>query len=315
MYEPLKIIDAHAHILPKIDGIKRGEKTSSAKFGRIKWKNEELTFLPPYFKDTLFSADMLVETMNFAGVSKAVLLQNPVLGIINEEIRKAIEQYPEHFVGTVQVDPLQPDACKIIQEYASEKQNTLKLEISEEWGWSGTYDGFSLTGTEMMKIWETVAKNEMRVIIDPGDIFNKGYQVENIRLIAEQFPKTKILIEHLGFFRESIRFDAKALERRQQMLNLGKEFENVYFGFSSAAAFLNDDYPCSSALLLLQEAIKIMGVDKILWGSDIPSTFKKYTYQQLIDVIAVHASFLSASGKQQILHDNAESFFWSQQKL
>jgi predicted TIM-barrel fold metal-dependent hydrolase len=315
MSNTFKIFDAHAHVIYGINGIKKGHKTATAKYGRIVWKGEKIAFLPPYFYDTRFSAKTLLETMDFAGVEKAVLLQNPVIGILNDEIQQAIKKYPNRFAGTIQVDPVKSDACKIIRRYASEKQNTLKLEISEEWGWAGNYPGFSLVGKEMMAVWETVAELGLRVIIDPGDIFNKGYQVENIRLIAEQFPKTKILIEHLGFFRESIRFNAKALERRQQMLHLGKEFENVYFGFSSAAAFLNDDYPCSSALLLLQEAIKIMGVDKILWGSDIPSTFKKYTYQQLIDVIAVHASFLSASGKQQILHDNAESFFWSQQKL
>lgn len=304
----MKVVDAHAHIFNSIDGVKRGTKTSSSKYGRIKFGKEELVFLPPTFKETSFNVDMLVETMDFAGVSKAVLLQNPVIGIINEEIRKAIEKFPNRFVGTIQVDPMQPNASAIINNFASEKQNTLKLEISEEWGWSGNYPGFSLVGPEMMAIWETISKLGLNVIIDTGDINNSGYQIENIRFVAKRFPETKILIEHLGFYRIGI--DEQAKIRRSEMLQLGNDFGNVYFGFSSTAAFINDDYPCPDALKLLQEAIEITGIDKILWGSDIPSTFKKYTYRQMIDVIAKHATFLSDSGKKSLLHDNAESFFF-----
>lgn len=308
MSESNKIIDAHAHILNGINGIKRGVKTATAKYGRIQYKNRELTFLPPYFRDTVFTADMLVEMMDFSGVTKAVLLQNPVIGIINEEIRKSIERFPERLIGTIQVDPMNLDALVVINEYASEKQNTLKLEISEEWGWSGNYPGFSLVGKEMMKIWETIARLGLRVIIDTGDIGNNGYQVENIRFIAERFPETKILLEHLAFYRNGI--DEQAKIRRNEMLKIGKDFGNVYFGFSSTAAFISDDYPCPKALELLQEAVDLIGTEKILWGSDIPSTFKKYTYRQLIEVIEKHAGFLSEKDKRAILFYNAEAFFF-----
>lgn len=311
MSKTLKIFDAHAHIIYGIDGIKRGHKTAAGKYGRIFWKGEEITFLPPFFYDTRFTAETLLETMDFAGVSKAVLLQNPVLGIINEEIRVAIQKYPDRFAGTIQVDPMDSLACDIISNYASDKQNTLKLEISEEWGWSGNYPGFSLVSEEMMKIWRKVSQLNLNVIIDPGDIFNNGYQVENIRTIAKQFPNTKILIEHLAFFRENIQSDKKALARRNEMLYLGKELENVFFGFSSTAAFINDDYPCSKALKLLKDAIRIVGVNKILWGSDIPSTLKKYTYRQMIEVVAKHASFLSETEKHAIMYGNAEAFFFN----
>lgn len=307
MREQIPIFDAHAHILSGISGIKRGVKTTAAKYGRIQHGNEQLTFLPPYFIDTAFTADTLVEMMDFAGVSKAVLLQNPVIGIINDEIRQAIEKFPDKFLGTIQVDPMGIEAIDLIRKYASEKQNTLKLEISEEWGWSGNYPGFSLVGKEMMTIWETAAKLDLRVIIDTGDIFNNGYQVENIRFVAERFPDTKILIEHLAFFRNGIGERARA--RRHEMLLLAKEFESIYLGFSSTAAFINDDYPCFKALELLKEAVDLVGSRKILWGSDIPSTFKRYSYRQLVDVILKHAVFLSDAEKQSILYDNALGFF------
>lgn len=198
----------------------------------------------------------------------------------------------------------------MLNEYASEKQNTLKLEISEEWGWSGNYPNFSLVSKEMMKIWETVSRLELNVILDTGDISNNGYQVENIRFIAQKFPNTKILIEHLGFFREAIKDDQVALNRRLQMISLAKEFKNVFLGVSSVAAFINDEYPCFKALELLENAVKLTGAEKILWGSDIPSTFKKYTYQQMIDVIPKHASFLNEEEMHRIVYQNSFEFFF-----
>lgn len=305
----MKVIDAHAHIFSQINGEKRGIKTSPAEYGRINYGDEKLVFLPPSFKETVFTADMLIETMDLAGVSKAVLLQNPVLGIINGEIRKAIKKYPDRFVGTIQVDPGNSNACETIQKYASEKQNTLKLEISEEWGWSGKYAAFSLIGTKMMSIWKTVNELGLNVIIDTGDMFNNGYQIENICAVAKQFPDTKILLEHLGFLKAEFQNNEEALKRRLDLLQLGKNYKNIYFGFSSTASFLNDEYPCQASLELLKKAIEIMGPSKILWGSDIPSTFKKFTYQQMIDVVAKHANFLSANEKQDLMYNNAELFF------
>ncbi len=246
----LKIIDAHAHIFSRIDGEKKGLKTSSAKYGRVNYNNQEITFLPPYFTATAFTADTLIETMDFVGVSKAVLLQNPVIGIINDQIKAAIKKYPTRFVGTIQVDPMDSSACDTISYYASDKHNTLKLEISEEWGWSGKYPGFSLVGKEMMKVWEIVNSLGLRVIIDTGDMFNNVYQVDNISSIATQFPDTKILIEHLGFLKAEFRDNETALKRRVELLQLGREHKNIYFGFSSAASFLDDEYPCGASLEL-----------------------------------------------------------------
>jgi predicted TIM-barrel fold metal-dependent hydrolase len=305
-----QIIDAHAHIIPAINGIKRGVETTAAKYGRIKWNNEEIVFLPPYFKDTTFTLDMLLETMDANGVSKAVLLQNPVLGIINDHIKGAIDLYPDRFAGTIQVDPMDENAISIIKHFASSRQNTIKLEISEEWGWSGNYLDFSLVGKQMMQIWEIVSDQGLNVIIDTGDIFNNGYQIENIKYIAQKFPDTKIVLEHLGFYREVIKDNNEAIKRRIEMLSAAKYFENVFLGFSSTAAFINDEYPCIRTVELLREAVDLVGASKILWGSDIPSTFKKYTYQQMIDVVDKHAAFLSETEKDRILFQNAQHIFF-----
>lgn len=307
----MQVIDAHAHIFNRINGIKQGDKTSPAPHGRFLWRGEEHIFLPPHFRETAFTADSLIKMMDFSGVSKAVLLQNPVIGSINEEIREAVRKYPSRLAGTLQVDPMSETACGEIEMFMAPGIKTLKLEISEAWGWAGNHPGFSLRSKPVLKIWELLARLGMNVIIDTGDIDNAGYQVENIAWLSGRFPEVKILIEHLAFFRERFRENPPALARRDEMLDLARQFKNVYLGFSSTAAFINDDYPCPQALQLLKEAVELVGSKKILWGSDIPSTLKKYTYRQLVDVVAVHAAFLSSEEKENILWLNADLLFFS----
>jgi hypothetical protein len=302
------IIDAHAHIFSHIAGQKGKEKTAPGKYGKVQIGNTMVQTLPPYLENSSFDVDMLVAMMSDCGVDKAVLLQNPVFGIINQEIATAIENYPSRFIGTLQVDPLAPDAIEIIKKNITPKQSVLKLEISKDWGWSGSHSGLRIDSPEFMQIWELASDMGVQIIIDPGSINNPGYQVEHLDKISNQYPNVKFLLEHFGYLTKDLSNDNKALERRLELIKLAHK-KNIFLGFSATGALLDDDYPCTQSLALLKETVAIVGSNKILWGSDIPTTLNKYTYQQMIDVVLKHTSFLSNEEKDQIMYKNALSFF------
>jgi hypothetical protein len=69
-------------------------------------------------------------------------------------------------------------------------------------------------------------------------------------------------------------------------------------------------YPCRRAIELLQEAVELVSSRKILWGTDIPLTLRRYTYRQMIDVVRTEASFLSDRDRRQILGENAAHVFF-----
>lgn len=129
------VVDIHIHIFNQICGRNSHGPTSSLPFGRVKTGGGELQFMPPYSSETSFPAEVIVEWMDFVGISKAVLLQNPLIGIVNDVVAKAIKEYPERFIGTIQVDPLDPGAVATIKKYsANPRHNILKFEMSN-WGW------------------------------------------------------------------------------------------------------------------------------------------------------------------------------------
>jgi len=83
------------------------------------------------------------------------------------------------------------------------------------------------------------------------------------------FQKQKYLLSTWFFSGKTQEQTKKANAPRKEICNLGKKLRNVYFGFSPTAAFISDDYPCTKAFQLLQEAVPLPGSEKILCGSYI----------------------------------------------
>lgn len=303
------IIDAHAHIVPFIRGEKGKAKTESGTYGKVKVGNETVQLLPPFLENSTFQTEVLIGMMDDNEVDMAVILQNPVFGVMNREISEAVKKYPDRFFGTIQADPYSDSSIAEIKKYYSSRQCILKFEMSEGWGWTGRYPGLKLNGPECVKLWELADELNLRVIIDPGPIFNKGYQIEEIREIATGFPRVKFLIEHLGYYTADLSGNSEAHERWLRMIGLAKE-KNVFLGFSAIYALMEEDYPCPKSLGLLREANSVAGVDKILWGSDIPITLSRYTYRQMKDLIDRDSTgFLTPAERKQILGLNAMAFF------
>ena len=106
------MIDAHAHIFPKVQGMIASGKTRGLGYGRVRTGSEPQheQILPPYNAKTIFTPEMLIANLNWAGVNKAVLLQGPFYGECNQYILKALEKYPDRLVGMAYLDPWEKHA-------------------------------------------------------------------------------------------------------------------------------------------------------------------------------------------------------------
>lgn len=297
------IVDGHIHIFNRIAGRMGTRTTHGLPFGRIQvGDGEVIQFMPPFKEETSFPADVIVAMMDFAGVSKGVLLQNPVIGTVNEEIAAAIARYPDRLIGSIQVDPRDPHALATIKHYgANPKQQILKFEMSDGWGWSGIHSGLRLDDDCFTPIWRFAAANHFPVIIDPGRPNNAGYQVEIIQKLAVEYSDITFVLEHLGAMN---RENWHRKDRWDEMINLGK-LSNVYLGVASIGAGLREEYPCPLALGLLKESVERVGAEKLIWGTDTPSNMKFYTYRQMAEMFIDHADFLSEAEKDRLMGGNA----------
>jgi predicted TIM-barrel fold metal-dependent hydrolase len=304
----MMIIDAHAHFINRIDGRKGNEKTSAGSYGKVWVGDTEKQMLPPCLADSVFPDGMLVATLDAHGIDRAVLLQNPFYGIMNNEIAQVLEKYPGRFKGTIQVDPHDGKALETIRRFHSAGQSVLKFEMSDGWGWTGIYNDLFLDRQPFTGFWELAEELGMQVIIDPGPVDNPGYQPEELNRVTGRFPGVKFLIEHLAYMTADLYGDPEAMDKWKVMVQLGRK-ENVFIGFSAVYSLMEEAYPCPRSLKLLREVVDQTGGEKVLWGTDIPTTMGRYTYRQMMDLILEHTGFLDDKDRANIMGMNAARFF------
>lgn len=305
----MKIIDAHIHIFDRIDGRSINGNTSSDSCGRMRVGEKLRPFIPPSTGVTSYPVEVIEELLDRHGVDKAVLLQNPTIGIVNREVAGAIARAPHRFAGVVQVDPCAPDAAETIREYGEKPGfRALKFEMSRDWGWSGILSDLSYTGDAMRKAVRTAAELGLHVMIDTGACGNPGYDLDGIETLMDAHPDTVFQLEHLGFLTPPDEGNPLAMASWDRFLALGLR-PNVYIGYASVGILLNEEHPCPKAVSMLETAVARIGAEKILWGSDAPVTLTRYTYRQMIDGALVHAR-LDERQRALIMGGNAERLYF-----
>lgn len=217
------IIDFHAHIFEKVNGKNFRGKTYSAQNGMIQNGGVYSQFIPSKFENTSFSYHDLIALMDDNNIDKALLLQNPTIGVVNNLIVEALDKYSDRFWGVIQVDPMDKSACEKIVYYSQNlNMVALKLEMSYDWGWTGIYPGLDFSSKQLKAIVRQVDKEGLALIIDTGDIGKSGYQIDLIRNIAHIYPQMPIVIEHLGYMTLEAISEKEKYCMWNSLLQLGK---------------------------------------------------------------------------------------------
>ena len=85
--------------------------------------------------------------------------------------------------------------------------------------------------------------------------------------------------------------------------------ENVYVETGGITWLYNSEfYPFPSAVRAIREAAELVGMEKLMWGSDYPRTITAITYRMSYDFL-VKSSELSEDEKRQLLGLNAQRLY------
>ena len=304
------IIDAHAHIFPEVRGATGRGLSRGLDYGRIAVGNEEIQLLPPYNETTVFTPEMLLANMDWAGVDRAVLLQGPFYGECNLYVLEALDRYPDRLVGAAYFDPWEANNHQDFETLiASSSFRIVKLECSEATGLCGLHPNARLDAPDVAWLWETLERRGLVLTLDLGAIGSRSYQTGAVRIIAEGHPDLRIVIAHLGQPNPSAEADAERWGLWQEQIDLG-QLPNVWFDTAALPAYLPDeDFPYPTAERYLQLALERIGPSKILWGTDLPGLLRHLNYPQLVKLAQLHTQSLSSNEQAMILGENAMSVY------
>ena len=295
--EELMIIDAHSHLWLRQDTSWNGLPIRTLKNGRSLFLGEEVQMIPPFIIDGKNTAEIFLSNMDYAQVSAAVVVQEFIDGLQNGYLREVQRQYPDRFLTCGMADYLQDGYYEQVLKLVAEGFRGIAIP-------GHRLMGRSLVSSEMMRMFRLMEANHvfLSITLEDGD-----RQVEELEEVIAACPSLKIAIGHLGMANPPQTPCWENESWRRQIL-LARH-DNVMIESGGITWLYNAEfYPFPSAIRAIREAASLVGMEKLMWGSDYPRTITAITYRMSYDFI-VKSQELSDEEKRLFLGENARRFY------
>ena len=295
--EKLIIIDAHSHLWLRQDTTWNGKPIRTLKNGRSIFLGEEVQMIPPFIIDGKNTAEIFLSNMDYAQVSAAVVVQEFIDGLQNGYLREVQRQYPDRFLTCGMADYLQDGFYEQVLKLIADGFRGIAIP-------GHRLMGRSLVSSEMMRMFRLMEANHvfLSITLEDGD-----RQVEELEEVIAACPSLKIAIGHLGMANppQTPCWENESW-RRQILLAC---HDNVMIESGGITWLYNAEfYPFPSAIRAIREAASLVGMEKLMWGSDYPRTITAITYRMSYDFV-VKSQELSDEEKRLFLGENARRFY------
>lgn len=289
----MTIIDAHSHLWLKQDTSWNGKPIRSIKDGRSIFLGEEVQMLPPFMIDSVNSAEVFLSNMNYAQVSAAVVVQELIDGNQNDYLIDVQQRYPNRFV-----------VCGMFNYFGENVVEEVRSLIQRG------FQGIAIPGhrlilddrrvmlntPEMIQAFRLMEENNvfLSITLADGDL-----QVRELEEVIAECPRLRIAIGHFGM---------PTIDGWKEQIKLALH-KNVMIEAGGITWLYNSEfYPYPSAIRAIREAADLVGMDKLMWGSDYPRTITAITYRMSYDFVS-KSQELTEREKALFLGDNAQRFY------
>lgn len=294
----MKIIDAHSHLWLKQDTSWDGKPIRTLRNGRSIFLGEEVQMIPPFIIDGQNSAEVFLSNMDYAQVSAAVVVQEFIDGIQNEYLAEVSKKYPDRFRVFGMVNYLQDG-------FFEQALQLIKAEGFRGLAIPGhRLLGRSLLSDEMMQLFKMLEAEHAMLSITLAD---GDQQTSELKEVIEACPDLQIAIGHLGMANPPVTapWENESWKRQIKLA----QYKNVMIESGGITWLYNSEfYPFPSAVRAIKEAASLVGMEKLMWGSDYPRTITAITYRMSYDFI-LKTQELSEREKKLFLGENAQRFY------
>ena len=288
-----KIIDAHAHLWLKQDTVVDGWPIKTLENGRSMFMGEVRQMVPPFMVDGVNSAEVFLSNMDYAQVSAAVITQEFIDGIQNDYLQAVAQHYPNRFFVCGMCEFRKPNFLPHAKELLDNGFRAIKIPAQRLLLPEGRV---SLTNDEMMQMFALMEEKGAILSIDLAD---GDMQVGEMKEIAQTFPNLKIAIGHFGMVTR---------QGWEEQIKLAR-YKNVFIESGGITWLFNDEfYPFRGAIEAIRQAAALVGMEKLMWGSDYPRTITAITYRMSYDFV-LKSNELTPEEKAMFLGKNAEQFY------
>ncbi|MBQ0020078.1 MAG: amidohydrolase [Bacteroidales bacterium] len=289
------IIDAHSHLWLRQDTEVGGKKIKSLKNGRSIFMDEEVQMIPPFMIDGVNSAEVFLSNMDYAQVSAAVVVQEIIDGQQNDYLLDVQKRYPNRFFTMGM-----PDMKKLSLGEAGKETFLEETSALLDRGFRGiAIPGHRLTESVHTLLPMCKLLEERGIILDMC-LDDNARQIAEMAEVIQECPNLKVAIGHFGM--------VTTPTWKNQIL-LARESKNVTIESGGITWLYNSEfYPYPSAIRSIKEAADMVGMDRLMWGSDYPRTITAITYKMSYDFVC-KSTELTDKDKALFLGENAQRFY------
>ena len=293
----MTIIDAHSHLWLRQDTTWNGQVIRTLKNGRSLFLGEEVQMVPPFMIDGQNSAEVFLSNMDYAQVGAAVVVQEFIDGLQNDYLAEVQQRFPDRFITCGMADYLHPGFLDQARMLMSQGFRGLAIP-------GHRLLGQHLNEGDMLQMFRDMQQNDVFLSITLADGMA---QVEELQEVIHICPRLRIAIGHMGMANPPQTAPWENESWRQQIL-LARH-PNVYIESGGITWLYNSEfYPYPSAVRAIREAAELVGMEKLMWGSDYPRTITAITYRMSYDFI-VKTPELNDEEKRRFLGENARQFY------
>ena len=304
------------------DGL-RDSQFRLAGHGRMEWtaggEDYVKQYFPPSIVDMSYPAANLVAEMDYAGVDMALLHRTTYLGIGNDFIADCVRLFPDRLQGLAHVEEwlVQPETDASIKKLARAvtEQGLSGLQFLPDfmllYGQSADWDGPGLC-----PFWDALANLNIPLFLTPSTSYSSRAmsggspaeavvgQLRKIRGWMERYPDNKVVLTHGLSWRMFV--GENSLVIPEEVLDAVPSDNPNFYVQLLFPVLLGGiwDYPMLQVRPTMEKLVERIGVDRLLWGTDMPILMRFWTYKQSLDHMRICGDFLNADQVDQIVGGN-----------
>lgn len=286
------IVDAHLHLWDRVHGRVHGETpVTPQRDGVIRIGEQAVLGMPAYMHDCRATVEHLIAEMDAAGVDAAVVVQEYLDGEQNDYLLDVAQRFPGRFF--MHALPNWFDSDGIADEVEALLNRGFKGVKMPAHHLIGKIDLDDKRFTPVYAMLENAG------CVLAVDLSEGQDQVQPMRRVLDQHPTLKVALGHFGM---------PTRDGWPGQLELCR-YENVFIETGGIIwLYREQGYPFPDAIDAIEQAVKRIGDDKIMWGSDWPRTMVDFTYRQSIEFILSSERF-NQTQKAKLLGENAAKLY------
>jgi predicted TIM-barrel fold metal-dependent hydrolase len=235
-----------------------------------------------------FGYEDLLREMDANGIDRAVLVPPGWEGDRIDFVLEGVQKHPDRFAAMGRIPVELPGARDMLDTWLDQPgmlgvRLSFQHELNRHFMADGTIDWF----------WpEAEARGIPIMLFAP-------HWLERTGRIAARHPRLKIIIDHMGLYRQK---DAEAAAAIAETAKLAIH-PNIFVKVSSAPLYSSEDYPYRNLHVALRDLIEAFGPQRCFWGSDLTRLLnrRKCKYSECLHLFTEELDFLTPSNRDWVM--------------